>query len=88
VDAGLILAILSLLVILFERIGILRPRLKVSNRPYEDPTPYTTWLKDQRAQAKAAQKLQINRRHVLPSFLRGQSVLPLDDTQNSRDSRR
>ncbi len=69
----------ALLSWLFQSLGLLRPKLTQSRRPYVSPTPYSTWLTEQRAQGTLP-KLQVNRRHILPSCLRGQSVLPLEES--------
>ena len=68
----------ALLSWLFQSLGLLRPKLTQSRRPYVGPMPYSTWLKEQRAQGTLP-TLQVNRRHILPSFLRGQSVLSLEE---------
>ncbi len=62
-----------------EKMGVLKPKLRVTDRPYEDPEPFTTRVREQRALVATGPKLKINRRSVIPAFLRRHRALPLEE---------
>lgn len=80
-DATLIFAVTAVFSAAARSLGLFQPNLMQSRRSYVSPMPYSAWLKEQREHGTLPQ-LQVNRRHILPSFLRGQSVLPLEEPRD------
>lgn len=74
-----LVGILALIRVALEKAGLLKPKLRVTDRPYEDPEPFTTRVREQRALVATGPKLKINPRSVIPAFLRRNRALPLEE---------
>jgi hypothetical protein len=78
-NVALVLGVLAGVRILMEKMGFFKPRLQVTDRPYEDPPAETDRLKEQTASVELGPELRLKRRSWVPSFLRRKSALTPND---------
>jgi hypothetical protein len=78
-NIAIVLGLLASVRFLLEKMGFLRPKLRVTDRPYDETQSDAARAKEQDALVVTGPELKTKRRFGLPGFLRGRSALPLKD---------